>query len=126
MLRIYSNSEVYRCASTSKYQEVICIKAIYNFLRLKIKKKVYFYDNLNVAVPKIDKNKKLVAIRKLSKENHKWILEGDKRSNSFAKSDKLTNDRFHSLLIQVTFLYICPLHIGIEDGNNNQKISLLD
>ena len=35
----------------------LCIKAIYNFLRLKIKKKVYFYDNLNVAVPKIDKNK---------------------------------------------------------------------
>ena len=35
----------------------LCIKAIYNFLRFKIKKKVYFYDNLNVSVPKIDKKK---------------------------------------------------------------------
>ena len=37
----------------------LCIKAIYNFLRLKIRKKVYFYDNLNTTVPKIDKNKNL-------------------------------------------------------------------
>ena len=37
----------------------LCIKAIYDFLRFKIRKKVYFYDNLDVEVPKIDKNKNL-------------------------------------------------------------------
>ena len=31
------------------------IKAIYDFLKFKIRKKVYFYDNLDVVVPKIDK-----------------------------------------------------------------------
>ena len=37
----------------------LCIKAIYDFLRFKIRKKVYFYDNLNVVIPKIIKNKNL-------------------------------------------------------------------
>ena len=30
----------------------LCIKAIYDFLRFKIKKKVYFYDNLDVTSSK--------------------------------------------------------------------------
>ena len=30
----------------------LCIKAIYDFLKLKIRKKVYFYDNLDAEVPK--------------------------------------------------------------------------
>ena len=37
----------------------LCIKAIYDFLRPRIKKKVYFYDNLNIENPKIVKNKNL-------------------------------------------------------------------
>ena len=31
----------------------LCIRAIYDFLRFKIKKKVYFYDNLNIKNSKI-------------------------------------------------------------------------
>ena len=33
----------------------LCIKAIYDFLRFKIKKKAYFYDNLDVVIPKLIK-----------------------------------------------------------------------
>jgi len=63
----------------------LCIKAIYNFLRLKIKKKVYFYDNLNVAVPKIDKNKNLDIV--ISKSGS--TLETIVNQNIFSKSKKL-------------------------------------
>jgi len=63
----------------------LCIKAIYDFLRLKIRKKVYFYDNLNVAVPKIDKNKNLDII--ISKSGS--TLETIVNQNIFSKSKKL-------------------------------------
>ena len=63
----------------------LCIKAIYNFLRLKIKKKVYFYDSLNVAVPKIDKNKNLDIV--ISKSGS--TLETIVNQNIFSKSKKL-------------------------------------
>jgi len=63
----------------------LCIKAIYNFLRFKIKKKVYFYDNLNVAVPKIDKNKNLDIV--ISKSGS--TLETIVNQNIFSKSKKL-------------------------------------
>ena len=63
----------------------LCIKAIYNFLRLKIKKKVYFYDNLNVAVPKIDKTKNLDIV--ISKSGS--TLETIVNQNIFSKSKKL-------------------------------------
>ena len=63
----------------------LCIKAIYDFLRFKIRKKVYFYDNLNVAVPKINKNKNLDII--ISKSGS--TLETIVNQNIFSKSTKL-------------------------------------
>ncbi len=63
----------------------LCIKAIYNFLRLKIKKKVFFYDNLNVSVPKIAKNKNLDIV--ISKSGS--TLETIVNENIFSKSKKL-------------------------------------
>ena len=63
----------------------MCIKAIYNFLRFKIKKKVYFYDNLNVSVPKIDKKKNLDIV--ISKSGS--TLETIVNQNIFSKSKKL-------------------------------------
>ena len=63
----------------------LCIKAIYNFLRFKIKKKVYFYDNLNVSVPKIDKKKILDIV--ISKSGS--TLETIVNQNIFSKSKKL-------------------------------------
>ena len=63
----------------------LCIKAIYDFLRFKIRKKVYFYDNLNVAVPKLDKNKNLDIV--ISKSGS--TLETIVNQNIFSKSKKL-------------------------------------
>ena len=63
----------------------MCIKAIYDFLRFKIKKKVYFYDNLDVTVPKIVKNKNLDII--ISKSGS--TLETIVNQNIFSKSKKL-------------------------------------
>jgi len=63
----------------------LCIKAIYNFLRFKIRKKVYFYDNLNIAVPKIDKNENLDIV--ISKSGS--TLETIVNQNIFSKSKKL-------------------------------------
>ncbi len=63
----------------------LCIKAIYNFLSFKIRKKVYFYDNLNVPVPKIDKNKNLDIV--ISKSGS--TLETIVNQNIFSKSKKL-------------------------------------
>ncbi len=63
----------------------LCIKAIYDFLRFKIVKKVYFYDNLNVAVPKINKNKNLDLV--ISKSGS--TLETIVNQNVFSKSKKL-------------------------------------
>ncbi len=63
----------------------LCIKAIYDFLKFKIKKKVYFYDNLDVAVPKIVKNKNLDII--ISKSG--TTLETIVNQNIFSSSKKL-------------------------------------
>ena len=63
----------------------LCIKAIYDFLRYKIKKKVYFYDNLGIVVPKIVKNKNLDII--ISKSGS--TLETIVNQNIFSQSKKL-------------------------------------
>ena len=63
----------------------LCIKAIYDFLRFKIKKKVYFYDNLDVSVPKIIRNKNLDII--ISKSG--TTLETIVNQKFFSKSKKL-------------------------------------
>ena len=63
----------------------LCIKAIYDFLKFKIKKKVYFYDNLDVSIPKIVKNKNLDII--ISKSG--TTLETIVNQNIFSNSKKL-------------------------------------
>ncbi len=63
----------------------LCIRAIYDFLRLKIRKKVYFYDNLGVTVPKIVKNKNLDII--ISKSGS--TLETIVNQNIFSNSKKI-------------------------------------
>ena len=63
----------------------LCIKAIYDFLKFKIKKKVYFYDNLGVAVPKIAQKKNLDIV--ISKSGS--TLETIVNQNIFSKSKKL-------------------------------------
>ena len=63
----------------------LCIKAIYDFLGFKIRKKVYFYDNLNVTIPKINKNKNLDIV--ISKSGS--TLETIVNQNIFSKSKKL-------------------------------------
>ena len=63
----------------------LCIKAIYDFLRFKIKKKAYFYDNLDVSVPKIIRNKNLDII--ISKSG--TTLETIVNQNIFSNSQKL-------------------------------------
>ncbi|MDC3151467.1 glucose-6-phosphate isomerase [Candidatus Pelagibacter sp.] len=60
----------------------LCIKAIYNFLKFKIRKKVYFYDNLNVAVPKIVKNKNLDIVISKSGSTLETIVNQNIFSNS--------------------------------------------
>ncbi len=61
------------------------IKAIYDFLRFKIKKKVYFYDNLDTATPKLAKNKNLDII--ISKSGS--TLETIVNQNIYSDSKKL-------------------------------------
>jgi len=63
----------------------LCIKAIYDFLKFKIKKKVYFYDNLGVTVPKIAQKKNLDIV--ISKSGS--TLETIVNQNIFSKSKKL-------------------------------------
>ena len=63
----------------------LCIKAIYDYLGFKIRKKVYFYDNLDISVPKIDKNKNLDII--ISKSGS--TLETIVNQNIFSNSKKL-------------------------------------
>ena len=63
----------------------LCIKAIYDFLGFKIRKKVYFYDNLNVTIPKINKNKNLDIV--ISKSGS--TLETIVNQNIFSKTKKL-------------------------------------
>ena len=63
----------------------LCIKAIYDFFKFKIKKKVYFYDNLDVLAPKTFKNKNLDII--ISKSGS--TLETIVNQNVFSNSKKL-------------------------------------
>ena len=63
----------------------LCIKAIYNFLRFKIKKKAYFYDNLDVVIPKIIRNRNLDIV--ISKSGS--TLETIVNQNIFSNSKKL-------------------------------------
>ena len=63
----------------------LCIKAIYDFLKFKIRKKVYFYDNLDVLAPKTFKNKNLDII--ISKSGS--TLETIVNQNIFSNSKKL-------------------------------------
>mgnify|MGYP001317192693 CR=1 FL=1 len=63
----------------------LCIKAIYDFLRFKIKKKAYFYDNLDVVIPKIIRNRNLDII--ISKSGS--TLETIVNQNIFSNSKKL-------------------------------------
>ena len=63
----------------------LCIKAIYDFLRFKIRKKVYFYDNLDVVPPKITKNRNLDIV--ISKSGS--TLETVVNQNIFSNSKKL-------------------------------------
>ena len=63
----------------------LCIKAIYDFLRFKIKKKTYFYDNLDIVIPKIIKNKNLDIV--ISKSGS--TLETIVNQNIFSNSKKL-------------------------------------
>ena len=63
----------------------LCIKAIYDFLRFKIKKKIHFYDNLNVAVPKVTKNQNLDIIISKSGSTLETIIN----QNIFSNSKKL-------------------------------------
>ena len=63
----------------------LCIKAIYDFLRFKIRKKIYFYDNLDITFPKIHKNDNLDII--ISKSG--TTLETIINQNIFSNSKKL-------------------------------------
>ena len=63
----------------------LCIKAIYNFLRFKIRKKVYFYDNLDVDIPKIFKNRNLDIVISKSGSTLETIIN----QNIFSNSKKL-------------------------------------
>ena len=64
----------------------MCIKAIYDFLKFKIKKRVYFYDNLDVSATKTKvKNKNLDII--ISKSGS--TLETIVNQNIFSSSKKL-------------------------------------
>ena len=79
-LRKYKSISVFGLGGSS-----LGIKAIYDFLKLKIRKKVYFYDNLDVAVPKRVKNKNLDII--ISKSGS--TLETIVNQNIFSNSKKL-------------------------------------
>ncbi len=79
-LRKYKSISIFGLGGSS-----LCIKAIYDFLRLKIKKKVYFYDNLDVTVSKTVKNKNLDII--ISKSGS--TLETIVNQNIFSNGEKL-------------------------------------
>ena len=77
-----------------KYKEIsvfglggssLCIKAIYDFLRSKIRKKVHFFDNLDATVSKKITNKNLDII--ISKSGS--TLETIVNQNIFSRSKKL-------------------------------------
>ena len=79
-LRKYKSLSIFGLGGSS-----LCIKAIYDFLKSKIRKKVYFYDNLDVAVSKTVKNKNLDII--ISKSGS--TLETIVNQNIFSNSKKL-------------------------------------
>ena len=79
-LRKYKSISVFGLGGSS-----LCIKAIYDFLKSKIRKKVYFYDNLDVAVPKTVKDKNLDII--ISKSGS--TLETIVNQSIFSKNKKL-------------------------------------
>ena len=79
-LRKYKSISVFGLGGSS-----LCIKAFYDFLKSKIRKKVYFYDNLDVAIPKTLKNKNLDII--ISKSGS--TLETIVNQNIFSNSKKL-------------------------------------
>ena len=79
-LRKYKSISVFGLGGSS-----LCIKAIYDFLKFKVRKKVYFYDNLDVSIPKTLKNKNLDII--ISKSGS--TLETIVNQNIFSKSKKL-------------------------------------
>ena len=79
-LKKYKSISVFGLGGSS-----LCIKAIYDFLKLKIRKKVNFYDNLDVAIPKTLKNKNLDII--ISKSGS--TLETIVNQNIFSNSKKL-------------------------------------
>jgi len=63
----------------------LCIKAIYDFLKFKIRKKVYFYDNLDVSALKTIKKKNLDIIISKSGSTLETIIN----QNIFSNSKKL-------------------------------------
>ncbi len=76
------------------------IKAIYNFLRLKIKKRVYFYDNLDIEVSKITKDKNLDIV--ISKSGS--TLETVINQNIFSRGKKLfITENKKSYLMKLAF-----------------------
>ncbi len=79
-LKKYKSISVFGLGGSS-----LCIKAIYDFLKFKIKKKAYFYDNLDITVPKMFKNKNLDII--ISKSGS--TLETIVNQNIFSKNKKL-------------------------------------
>ena len=79
-LRKYKSISVFGLGGSS-----LCIKAIYDFLKSKIRKKAYFYDNLDVAVPKTVKKKNLDIIISKSGSTLETIIN----QNIFSNSKKL-------------------------------------
>ena len=63
----------------------LCIKAIYDFLKFKIKKKVYFYDNLDASATSTINNKNLDIIISKSGSTLETIIN----QNIFSKGKKL-------------------------------------
>ena len=95
----------------------LCIKAIYDFLKFKIKKKVYFYDNLDVAVPKIVKNKNLDII--ISKSG--TTLETIVNQNIFSSSKKLfITENKKSYLMDLALKLKSEMNIEILLGDDIQ------
>ena len=79
-LKKYKSISVFGLGGSS-----LCIKAIYDFLKFKIRKNVYFYDDLNITVPRITKSKNLDIV--ISKSGS--TLETIVNQNIFSKSKKL-------------------------------------
>ena len=79
-LRKYKSISIFGLGGSS-----LCIKAIYDFFRLKIRKKIFFYNNLDVAVSKPVKNKNLDIIISKSGSTLETIIN----QNIYSKSKKI-------------------------------------